>query len=607
MAVVCPACGGTTLDAEFCDHCNAELTPRAAAAAPTTCFLTQDLTVALTPFQVEALAHPEAAALVETSGQRWRLHWISQTDWPARSAALQLRVNQSCAALPPCRLIEDQAGVWLAAEVQGRRTAPWEQMPADPRERLHSLVDFLGLLAAALEELHAADLVWLTFDPAEMELLEGVPPAPARLRFTNLDLRVFPARTNPERLEVLPTFAAPEVCRFQVDELGPRTDVFHLALFAYYWLAGLLPGGFAGRGLEAFAFAVPPLRLYAPSVPPGVARALAPALEIDPGRRYACPSEVAAALRHALEEADRRWDATDALRWELGAHTRTGRCKEALGLANEDHILVRQLAEPERALLAVADGISICDVGSGALASWLTCLVLDNSFGADSRAASFPEQIVAACHRAAEGLLEWALAKGHGQALESGANLMGTTLTAAWLEGNRLQLANVGDSRAYLITAEVVEQLTVDGDVACTLLAAGMPPEEVLELGRMGKALHGCVGSVGPDPAGQLKILEAACTPRLSSWTLLPGDVVVLCSDGLVEEGAALEPAELAEIVRRHAELPAAELPLRLAEAADARQQLPSPLEPDGFGDNISCIIIKIGPTASSADQQASR
>jgi hypothetical protein len=50
----------------------------------------------------------------------------------------------------------------------------------------------------------------------------------------------------------------------------------------------------------------------------------------------------------------------------------------------------------------------------------------------------------------------------------------------------------------------------------------------------------------------------------------------------------------MADIVREHRDLPAEELAVRLAEASDAMHRLPSNLEPDGFGDNITCLVIKI-------------
>src|SRR5437667_3073751 len=114
---------------------------------------------------------------------------------------------------------------------------------------------------------------------------------------------------------------------------------------------------------------------------------------------------------------------------------------------------------------------------------------------------------------------------------------MGTTLTVGWLQGHELSVANLGDSRAYLITDKVVEQLTVDGDLASDLLARGAAPEEVRELGGMGRALRECIGGCITTENGEVAVLIESCTPRISRWPLLPGDVIVLCTDGLVEEG----------------------------------------------------------------------
>ena len=139
-----------------------------------------------------------------------------------------------------------------------------------------------------------------------------------------------------------------------------------------------------------------------------------------------------------------------------------------------------------------------------------------------------------------------------------------------------------------------VEQLTVDGDLGSTLLAAGVPPEDVREAGPMTRGLRDCVGGCVRSSVGELTIDEKCSTPRVATWRLLPGDFVVLCSDGLVEEGIFLDPATLAELLRRYRDLSASDLAVKLADAADALQRPPSAAEPDGFGDNISCVVIKV-------------
>jgi serine/threonine protein phosphatase PrpC len=557
------------------------------------CPLTPDRTLRLTRKQAETLSNPEGAITVEDAGRRWRVHWLAPQAWAEWRPLVEERCRIACAALPPCRLVPEDHGAWVIAEESGRRDQVRREVGgSDPLDPLRQLLTVIEPLASALECLHKQGLYWPTFAPEEVELVFGH-GQPAQARFTNLDLRVFPVGRLPSGLQVQLGFVAPELWRSQEERLGPATDVFHLAMFALYWLADLLPHGFPGRGLPAFNFAIPSVRFYAPQVPPRVAAALARAVAEEPAERLATPSALASVLREALDLAESRWQIRP-VHWEIGTHTRTGRAKEAQGRENEDRVYVRELVAPARALVAVADGVSLCDVGTGAQASWLACLTLDHALGNDTRIGTFFDRITAACHQGTANMLTWALDQGYGERLERGEQLMATTLVAGWLEQSDLLLACVGDSRAYLIEPDHVEQLTVDGDLTGTLLMARLPPEEVALLGRSGRALHQCVGGFVHAPDGTLQIRKEYSTPLLTRWPLQPGDVIVLCSDGLVDEGVSLEPEEMAALVRQHRTLPAEEIAYLLAEAADAKQALPSAEEPEGFGDNVSCLVVKI-------------
>jgi serine/threonine protein phosphatase PrpC len=594
--VTCPACGGTSRDREFCDHCNADLMPPDVSLPPAVCPVTPETPLQFTPEQLRILAHPEAAVTVRAGRKAWRIHWIPRPYLAAHRASLEDRARCTLDVLAPCWALPDREGAWLLAELAPPQQPPWIAPPArEPIEEVRRLSNALEPLAAALGKLHAEGLVWLTFDPRELEFLPGdVPGTFPQVRFTNLDLAVYPQGRCPERLHFNAKFAAPEVCRFRAPDVGPATDTFHLAAFAYYWLARLLPGGFFGAGLEAFGFAIPPLRTFAPSLPPGIAPVLARGLAVEPARRFPTPAVLCAELRAALERAERRENSTTPVQWDIGVNTRPGKAKTALGRANEDYALVRPFSPAAKTLLAVADGISSCDVGNGELASRMACEELARALGPQCSLDSFPLAVTMACRAAARTLIDWAEREGHRQRLLDGDDLMGTTLVAAWLEGNRLALANLGDSRAYLLDETGIEQLTVDGDLGSALLSAGVPPEDVREAGSMAKALRDCVGGYTRTPSGELKVQEQHCTPTVTFWRLVPGDVVVLCTDGLVEEGIFLDPQTLAELVGRHKDLTAQAQAVKLADAAEALQRPPTPHEPEGFGDNISCVVIKV-------------
>jgi serine/threonine protein phosphatase PrpC len=589
MTVVCMACGKESQDPEFCDHCNADLLPPATRLPPTLCPLPTG-PAELSTEQRVALHRVEAAITLDADEKKWRVHWVAPADLPSWRLRLQQRVESRLTCLPPLELREDAGGLWVLVEATGQPWSPWSSTSSDPVQRVAEVVEATRRLAAALMELHAHGLVCLTFEPTAIEETPD-----GHLRFVNLDTEVYRADALPERVTAHHNFVAPEVSTFRAAEVGPRTDVYHLGLFAYYWLAGLLPQGFPGNGLEAFEHDIPFLRIYAPALPEGVCPVVAQALAIEPAKRFATPLELVEALGTAVERARHRRSFAGGLTWDIGNHARTGRTKTALHWDNEDQTMIKLFPEEKAALAAVADGVSTCHVGSGGLASLLTVVVLEATFAFGSTHESFPQQAIHACKRAAQSLVDWALEKGYRSQLKRGADLMGTTLTVGWLQGRRLSLANLGDSRAYLITSEgPAEQLTVDGDLASALLGRRVAPEDVRGLGYAGRSLRECVGGCVVTAEGEIKPMPESGKPALTSWPLLPGDTIVLCTDGLVEEGIFLDAVTLAELVRKHRSASAGELAVLLADEADALQQPPSSVDPDGLGDNIGCVVIKI-------------
>jgi serine/threonine protein phosphatase PrpC len=99
---------------------------------------------------------------------------------------------------------------------------------------------------------------------------------------------------------------------------------------------------------------------------------------------------------------------------------------------------------------------------------------------------------------------------------------MGSTLTLAVVEDDRLTVAHVGDSRAYLWRDGSLRQLTEDHSVPGALLKQGrITPEEAHEHPHR-HILYRCLG-LKPN-------LEVDIYPAVE---LRPGDSLLLCSDGL--------------------------------------------------------------------------
>ncbi|MBC8116312.1 MAG: protein phosphatase 2C domain-containing protein, partial [Candidatus Saccharimonas sp.] len=299
---------------------------------------------------------------------------------------------------------------------------------------------------------------------------------------------------------------------------------------------------------------------------------------------------------------------------DVGWQTVAGRAKSALGAVNQDCAVVQR--EPVRdrdvLLMIVADGVTHARVGAGERASGLACEVLVASIREQIRSCpadaepAWPGILDRACQSASEAVVAEALSLPDRPAQISDNDLMSTTALLGVLDGSDLYLANVGDSRAYLVANGLAEQLTVDGDVAASQLAQGTPPEQVQELGTAGKALRFCLGACRETDDGQLVAELERARPQIGHWRIEPGDTFVLCSDGLVEERVFLEPEDLVRIVDAHRDLASQGLAEQLVAAADTRQRLPSETEPNGYGDNITCIVLRLveGPPPHDASSR---
>ncbi|HEY3801318.1 MAG TPA: protein phosphatase 2C domain-containing protein [Kofleriaceae bacterium] len=147
---------------------------------------------------------------------------------------------------------------------------------------------------------------------------------------------------------------------------------------------------------------------------------------------------------------------------------------------------------------------------------------------------------------------------------EPGLRGMGTTVSAAGIVGDRLVIATVGDSRAYVLRGGALVQVTRDQSLAFALLAAGRDP---FEAANAGSAILQALG-VGDDVEPSLSVIE-----------LRRGDRVLLCSDGL--HGLVGDPALAVLMSEPHT---VAESVMLLVTAARAA----------GGSDNITAIVADV-------------
>jgi len=98
---------------------------------------------------------------------------------------------------------------------------------------------------------------------------------------------------------------------------------------------------------------------------------------------------------------------------------------------------------------------------------------------------------------------------------------MGTTLVAGMFYDNKLSIAHVGDSRAYRLRGEQFEQLTMDHSLLQELVDRGFYSEEEAQRSTNRNYV---TRALGVEPGVEVEIQE---------YDVQPGDVYLLCSDGL--------------------------------------------------------------------------
>src|SRR5512133_3420303 len=124
---------------------------------------------------------------------------------------------------------------------------------------------------------------------------------------------------------------------------------------------------------------------------------------------------------------------------------------------------------------------------------------------------------------------------------DSNENLkgMGSTCAIAWIIGDKLYTAYVGDSRIYLMRAGRIQQLTVDHTWVQEAIEKGVLTPELAREHPNVHVIRRYLGSPEPpEPDFRLKVFEGEGDQQAEAnqgLQLLPDDVLLLCSDGLTD------------------------------------------------------------------------
>ena len=224
----------------------------------------------------------------------------------------------------------------------------------------------------------------------------------------------------------------------------------------------------------------------------------------------------------------------------------------------EAGVVVDLVPGPHGVLLAVSDGMG------GALAGEVASELVVDSLRDSLDEPGAHEDIARDVKMAAEAAnrVVWDAAQ------EQSRHGMGATLTAVLARGGLAHVAQVGDSRAYLLRRSQIRQVTKDQSYVAVLVEAGVMTREQAEASPYKNAILQAMGTK-PEVSVALGRIE-----------LRRDDVVLVCSDGLW--GKVTDP-EMFKAVRESADLrAAADLLIALAKER-------------GGEDNITVVLAQFG------------
>ncbi|HTZ90225.1 MAG TPA: Stp1/IreP family PP2C-type Ser/Thr phosphatase [Alloacidobacterium sp.] len=150
---------------------------------------------------------------------------------------------------------------------------------------------------------------------------------------------------------------------------------------------------------------------------------------------------------------------------------------------------------------------------------------------------------------------------------------MGTTLVAACLDGRKIVIGNVGDSRAYFLRDGGCVQITLDHSYLAEQVRNGTMTADDAGASPLQSLITRAIGTA------------ESVEPDLFSAALEPGDIVLLTTDGLTRYADA---DAIAQLVLAHPDL------------QQACQTLIDTAKAQGAVDNVTCLLLRFSEENSS-------
>jgi serine/threonine protein phosphatase PrpC len=584
--IACPACGALSVDPTWCTTCAERISPGDALRRGETIAVrlhlppeqnapshvsvtarTEKLTpIAAEPLQSRARRKPAAASAmtIDDAGALAELELIAPMGvqngvrwWRALDAASgrSLRIEESdedvenvgVPTLPAIidvpvgatqvrnlrlRVFRDIAGPSMVDRLRGLGRV------LTPRE----VWEWIEPVLAAVDMIHDAGLVCLRISPWTVTYREN-----GSIFFRHVD-GLFRPSVPSEVLPAITGFAAPETYQLRPGDMpGTAADIYAIGALAWFLIGRRAPPVASAAGWIPLIAA----RAAEPSFAIGLEPFLRRAMHPDALQRPRTCRDLAQLLRDCVELSELRDRAETAVFSAVACETHIGVAKRLSSPVNQDAVFAASTDDAQLSLLAVADGVSTAQWGSGDLASGIAMarirrawdeLVADPDTLLGDDPALWLDRILQEANRE---IVEW-IDKRYTPFAGDPADVMATTLVVALVRGSRAFTASIGDSTILLIRGKSVERITREHNMLTFGILEGHSPHQLLSV-PWHQALAQCLGAFDIEE-------DRHVTPRAvpfdhANFGLLPGDFLVLCSDGLIDYIAPSEREAIETIV----------------------------------------------------------